>query len=311
MSFFSKIAAGPFLSHLGCFVPAQERPSIIEAGEQFLPWPLFEFSETGIPKSSQQFNASMKFGDRTTALRRMSGVPRSRSVAPSTIYAAILCRRLRETFVANDSQVGIAVASTTATAGIAFDFEFRGLLEGWELVDPLVLPNTIPSALATQVAIATKAHSFAVSFIDGLLGFFSAVEFASAAIMGGRSRIGLVLGAEEIGPVQESAHRALSREITLCEGSVGLVLTDIAPANGGWRLALLGKGTVGPDSNIIPPEWRRAASLKILCRDDVPALYSLAPVFALSLLLEKQTDKAILYGLVPSRGWCALGFELE
>jgi hypothetical protein len=184
------------------------------------------------------------------------------------------------------------------------------LHEGWELIDPLGLPNTIPSALATQLAIAFDLRAFAVAYLDGMLGFFHAIEFASYAILQNRTDMALVIGAEEITPVQELAHAALGRAITVCAGATGLVLTNCSQ-EAEWRIGLLGQGIEGDGRAAVPSHWQDAEMMVIRCSDNLPTLLSLAPAFAIDEVLQRGERRAILFCVVPAFGWRAVGFERE
>ncbi|MFC4274392.1 hypothetical protein [Achromobacter aloeverae] len=255
------------------------------------------------------------------AVMQGSGVARARSAAKSTVYAALLGRRLLDTVAPRDGyhgdHVGVAVASGSTITPIAWDFETTGLRKGWRKTDTLLLPSSIPSAIATQVSAALDTHAAALAFQDGALGVCAAFEYAHLAFAHRRADYFLVMGADEVSQIQGDALAALGDTRPVLNGASGLVLGRTPHGDQDWQLRLCAHvdrnagdvGVAGDVGAMLPGDWPLAVSRDIGIKDN-PTLFT-APLLAYALhdLLRHAGRKAVLTCRLPGRGAYVLGFS--
>lgn len=277
---------------IGAFDPSDTAPRVVLAGAPLPAGPA----------------GPETFGDRLRDLQRASGIPRPRSAASASVWASTLAAALLEHLGegTDRTRIGLSVASTSSTARVAYDFDVRGLVEGWDLVDAGALPNTIPTAVATQPAIAHGLQGFATVTLDGLLGVVPAVEIAAVMIARGDVDAALVVVTEELSAVQMTAYRTLGAEPVRSEGAAGLLLKRAGPGAGGWvvRRTVEGGGKPGE----LPRGWSgvpvtdvRATAFSALQSLSVPAL--------LATILAEADGRVVLRAVDPVRGWNGLCLE--
>jgi hypothetical protein len=277
----------------GYFVPSTNIPVVARFNSDFA---------IQLPHSSP----GSVFGSSLELSRRQSGIPRPSSASRSSIAAAILCNRLIVEASWGDKRLGIVTASTTAAASTAVSFESRGLSEGWNSVDPLLLPHTLPSAMSTQVAIAICANAFAFSFESGLLGVFHAIEYAKCALLRGDADVVLVLIAEELTQVQRAAHSIVGTESSLAEFAGVFAISR--EANSCCRIAFVDFGETA--EHVIPRHWNSALQFKTSSGtlSDSHAGHSFFAILE-SLNHVCRSGRVVVSGNTPSLGCGVIGFE--
>jgi hypothetical protein len=292
---------GPFISNMCCITPRQE--SAIVGVNQL---------RTGYELPDEEaVLTQLVFGDKIKRLRQLSSIPRARSASTTAVCGAIVAKALLDHYHERGLRVGITAVSTTASAGLAYDFECRGMVEGWDLIDPLVLPNTIPSALATQIAIACNTKGYAFTYVDGVAGLINAVQFSSSSIMNGQVDAGLVICAEEIHYVQQQAYIIMNRKVPSFEGAAGILLSGNAEKSAQWKICLFGQSVQDDERVVLPDQWKDAESTEKSFNEEVFTLYSLDPLFAISGLLERSHSRAVLIIKVRQRGTWLIGFKRD
>lgn len=207
-----------------------------------------------LPQLQSESEDAQLFAEWKQELRKASGIPRSRSAAVVTCSTAILLRRfLSESGIAG-RDVGLIVASTSSAVGVAYDFERTGTREGWDLVDPFALPNAIPSAAATQPALATGAQAFALTVLDQRAAGILALEIAAVLLQAERASAILVVCGEEFPLVQATAATACSVSAPWSIGTSALRLVRRRGKRGDVALAFAVRGT----NENLSPDWRDA-----------------------------------------------------
>lgn len=237
--------------------------------------------------------------------RRRCGIPRPSSAARSCVAAALACRALVERLTVDPARLGVATASTTSATATAARFETRGVVEGWGAVDPLLLPSTLLSAIATQVAAAAGAKAFATAFETGLLGFFHAVEAAIHGLVRRDADAVLVVVADERTDVQRTAQRRIGGARLPPEQVGSLALERGAGA--GRRLAFLAYGE--PLDDGVLAGWEHAPRHEITSAPPEPVLQSGAVLTAVMAALASDAPRVLVRGTVPGLGSASLGFE--
>lgn len=238
------------------------------------------------------------FGDLLDRWRRKSGIPRPSSAARASIAAATVCQALVQNHTWASARLGIIAASTSSATWAAVSFEMRGLAEGWNAVDPLLLPSTLQSALATQVAMALGARAFAVSFVIGSLGVFHAMEAAILALMRGDADVVIVVASEEQTLVQRRAHEVLGWTPVPSEWAGALVLER--GRSDGFGIEFLGYSS-SPEP-LEPAGWENACHARVASPHRGPSMQCAAALRTISYSLV-GTDQRIL----ASAGVAGLG----
>lgn len=305
MSSIVEMRNGPALLRFGRLTPMEPEPVIASAPSSTPP--SLRFDERGVPEIDEPWD----FGTRRDQLRKSSRVSRARSAAFVTAYSAVLADALVKTVDIPRERYGVAVAATSATAAVAYQLERQGLRDGWHLIDPFGLQNSIPSALPTQVATVIGAKGFAVTYLDGMHGFVYALEHAAHALHRRSASAAVVLAADELTTVQQIALETLGRRPALGEGAAGVILgsaQDTSDEDKPWRLALLGHGTGRFQPEWLPEQWRGVNQKFITSADDLaPSCIAAAPL-ALWSLLANSSRRALLVTMIPGIDWSAAGF---
>jgi len=152
---------------------------------------------------------------------KSSGIPQARSAARASIYATLAAKALVEAAGVQDKgSLAVLTVSNTATLAIACRFERMAHQDGWDMVDPYLLPNSIPSATATHVARATGAEAFSISLIDGARSWQYGLELAIDAVENGVAQV-LLIAAEQL---DDAGRRAIGPDMRAAEGAIALLI---------------------------------------------------------------------------------------
>jgi hypothetical protein len=248
------------------------------------------------------------------ALMRASGVPRARSVAKSTVFAALLGRdllkQLATTIAYDGDRVGVAVASSSAIAPIAWEFESVGMKSGWSRTDTMLLPSSIPSAITTQTSAVFGTHASAISFQDGVLGACAAFEHIYLSFLHQRSDYFLFIGAEEVCHVQHRALRMLDGKRPLIDGAAGAVLSRQRLSPHDWQLRLMGH-CFDDRSIVLPGEWSDVPVHCVTCDSHLTVYSSTLLPFLLHQAFSTGAKRVLINCRLPRRGVYVLGFARE
>lgn len=239
------------------------------------------------------------------SLRRRCGIPRPSTASRSAVAAAVACRALLPALPPN-ARLSIATVSTTSAIGAATEFEARGLRESWSSVDPLLLPSTLPSALATQLAMALGAHASAVSCTIGLLGMFHAIESALHSLSSGDTDVALVVSSEERSGVQEVAHRRLGWLSVPSEHAGVLALRRGSP--GDCRIGFLSYGEHDL-ADCIPEGWRDAPVTEVVSALGSQSMQGAAAFQAIRSRLIAGHGRSVVRGILAGQAAAAIGIE--
>lgn len=245
-------------------------------------------------------------------LMRSSGVSRARSAAKSTIFSALLGKKLLETMTPDGQQpgsrIGVAIASSSAITPIAWEFETVGLRSGWNRTDTMLLPSSIPSAITTQISAVFDIHAAAIAFQDGAFGICSALEYAHLSFAHQRSDHFLIMGADEICQVQCDAMQALEDHRPRIDGAAGLVVGRSPLSRDDWQLALCSNVT-DAGALTFPDAWQGADILELNIAHSATLFTAPLIPYALHHLLHRAQRRALLVCSLPGRGRYVLGFE--
>lgn len=137
--------------------------------------------------------------ERELRLRKASGVTRARSSSLNAVMASWLCKQmLTEIDTPCDiERLAIFASSSSTVTASTIAFESRGLAEGWDSVDAMALPHTIPSSLASHIAMSIGSKGPALVNVEGFLGLVQSLELAGDYIQQNRGASALVVCAEE------------------------------------------------------------------------------------------------------------------
>jgi hypothetical protein len=248
-------------------------------------------------------------------VRVSSLVPRARSGTSAIASATVLARSLIEESPSPvdgaEHHTGIAIASSTSTASVAYRYEATGRREGWSVVDPFGLPNAIPSAIAAQVALTLHFTAFATTFIGNFSGFFFATLFCVHSLSRGNAHRAIVLGTEELTSLHIEASRALTSNTPLVddvEGAAGMLL-EPSGVERGWTLTLTGSGVSPLLPDQLPEGWRSVAIEWLPSGAQGPCLNAVAPARRLLEILDSGRERVLLGGHFVGDGWGLLGFQ--
>jgi hypothetical protein len=205
----------------------------------------------------------------------------------------------------NSARLAIVSASTSSATAVAVNFETRGLSEGWNAVDPLLLPSTLPSALATQLAMAVGANGFALSCDTGLLGTFHAIEAAIAGLTRGDCDVALVVVSEEQTDVQRYSHEVLGWLPT--PGEIAGVLSLERDTNRGFRIGFLSYGNSFDAP--IPEGWQDVPQYSVRAPHTGPSMQNGNALRGIIAALLSPHERVIVTGYVSGLGSSGVGFE--
>jgi hypothetical protein len=180
-------------------------------------------------------------------------------------------------------------------------FEMRGLTEGWHVVDPLLLPSTLPSALPTQVAMALGAKALSLACAGGVLGIFHAIEIAALTLLRADADAVLVVSAEEQTRVQRDAYERLGWTPVPGEFAIGFAA---ARGSHGRRLGFIAYSD--PRDPVVPDDWSAATCFTARDGHDTSSFES---VSAMMTALTARHDRVVVAGTDLRLGRASIGFE--
>jgi hypothetical protein len=291
---------GPIISAIASYSPAINVPYFLRTADEnmssLISCPNFWNLDHELPLADKPISLSREF-------LRSSGIKRPMSAARSSVYAAIVAKALLEVVPEHEVRLtGVIVMTTSAALAIAQRFEVSGLTEGWELVDPFLLPNSLPSAVATHVASLIGAQAFAVSMMDGASSFYSASEYA-LLMLGTRAQHVLILATEETCPSMASL--AEKSAPSLREGCLGILVSDARLHKFGWRLTDL------REEPHLPREKLDPLTSPTSIPDDQTLFQSLSPLIELFKLLSSATEKITVSAGTKGRGRFLVTWKLD
>jgi len=161
--------------------------------------------------------------DRQRAKR--AGISRVSSAPRATIYACLAGQAALESTGIDNEPTAVIAMSTTASLSAALTHEICGLANGWETVDPFLLPYAIPSAMATQVAGACDAHEGAICLCDGFHSFPHALSLAAAYLHSYATRVLIVAAEQSVSGLTRTMDAHGMSDIA--EGAVAIVLQNV------------------------------------------------------------------------------------
>ncbi len=169
-------------------------------------------------------------------IRESGAVARPRSCASSTLMACASISHsvplLAERGL-SPSRCGIVVVTTTSTPQVTLDYELRACQEGWDRANPLLVPATIPSAIATHASATIGAKAFALTLLDGSTGVIDALLLAEWSLRSDRCDACLIIAVDEVSEIQACAWEALGKRRVMKPGAVTLLV--VRPNENGWR----------------------------------------------------------------------------
>ncbi len=159
-------------------------------------------------------------------LRKSSGVIRARSASLNSVIGAWLCKHIlgQEVSASDPMQLAVFASSSSTVTTSTFAFESRGLNEGWDSVDAMALPHTIPSSLASHIAMSIGSKGPALVNVEGFLGVIQNFELAGEYLQDTESSRALVVCAEEFGPIHKRVLGPLNLESPVYSGAVAWLL---------------------------------------------------------------------------------------
>ncbi|HNI20454.1 MAG TPA: hypothetical protein PLS35_17160 [Nitrospira sp.] len=155
-------------------------------------------------------------------LARGSGVSRASSAPRASVYACLASKSALDGIDGQDETTAVIALSTTAALDAALRYELSGLEYGWETVDPFLLPYAIPSAMATQVAMACGANEGAICLFDGFYSFPHALTLSAIYLRSAVRRV-VIVAAEQAVPALTQAMGCQGMD-DLMEGAVAFVV---------------------------------------------------------------------------------------
>jgi hypothetical protein len=217
---------------------------------------------------------------------RNSKIQRPRSASRATIFGAYACRAcLDQVGHLKARSIGIVGITTTATLETSQRFETIGLSEGWNLVDPFLLPNAIPSAFVTQISTALKLTGWNVCLSDGFKSFSDGFALAETLLQIDHDLV-ILVAAEGASSLANDA-MAQFKDKKLIEGAVAFALTKRNKDENATATARIFCGEI-------------ADSVQMPERDPVVLYSSLAPFLTTLKMLSQGNSKI---GKVESVGF--------
>lgn len=303
------IENGPYVHSIGWTVKPNFSATLASSGNfSDIRCPA-EFCDNGTYTLKDQTSISDMFTPLSLALLRSSGIARARSAAKSTVFAALLGKELlgliKDIPGYDGGQVGVAITSSAITP-IAWEFEKVGLERGWLKTDTMLLPSSIPSAIATQVSAALGIHATAIAFQDGAFGFCAAFEQVHLSFIHGRSQYFLLMGAEELCEVQHRALLELNENRPKVDGAAGLLLTKRPKTTSDWQLGLCENMST---KMVLPSPWDDVMPFRLRFPSHLALFSSLFVPYALQQAFSVDSDRIVFICEMPVRGSYVLGFQ--
>lgn len=243
-----------------------------------------------------QYEIDHNVVDLPFSIRKKSGVARSRSASKATIFASSLGAEFIKHCHSSGEDIGVTCVSNSSAMPIAWEFERVGVRDGWDETDTMLLPSSIPSAISTQTAAAHNLHATALTFLDGIMGACSALEYATLCFHYQRAQKMLLLCAEEIIPLHLTTieHLNLVYSRLLFNGASGIVLSDPKQKTKGWQFKIIHR--YSPDQRpVLPPEWENDhAYYEFILKQDLTAFTSYLLPFLINQAVNEFGNKKII-----------------
>jgi hypothetical protein len=151
---------------------------------------------------------------------------------------------------------------------------------------------------------AVGAQAFAVAFGIGSLALFHALEAAILALVKGEADIVLVAIADELTPVQQTAHALLGWQPTPGEFAGALALE-----RGKHEGRRIGFVSYAEQTVAVSESWRQAPRLDLITPHPGPSMQNGETFRALSRGLIGTDPRIVVSATVPGLGVAAAGFE--
>ncbi len=288
---------GPYLSAIGWTDPSTHAPASRSSSEWAKLEPTVEFDVHGHPTRRIAIDLLSRCEPLSKEYLKSSGVARARSAAKSTIFAAVLARKLAGHLKGLEHPEGIRVSlgaiTSSAVVPIVWQFESVGLTDSWENADTMLLPASIPSSMVTAISHVTNFHASAVNYAGGASAVFEAMEHAYLDFFHDRADHALILCAEEVSMPLVDCMKTLGLNRDPLDGASGFVLSreEINPSD--WQIAFTGSIEPGREHQF-DPSWDDAARFVVAFADDCPIYTSTVVPQAMQLATSSTKRGAIL-----------------
>lgn len=230
---------------------------------------------------------------------KSTGLQRYRSSTKAIQLASILLHKIRSkrTF---SSRVGLLSISQTSTQGISYEYDHQGIKQGWDVIDPFWLPNSIPSALATHLANILPEVKTVCSFIGGINEFITALETAYYFFSDDIVDEVVIVVAEQINQIQIEANMKLGNDISFFEGASIIILTRNSYKNENWTLV-----------NVRHCEFNEAKSDEtfIIVPDPEPAILTLMAPYEIFRKINNINNNFSLKYAQPDNTFLSMDFK--
>lgn len=306
---------GPYVHALGWTTPTYEVLTAASSGFQRLDPPL---ACTGADDTGADGTALHRVGGRSieemladlpAPLMRASGVPRARSASKSAVFGGLvgkaLIRLVCESTAVPGDRVGVAVVSSSSIVPIFWRYEAVGVSDAWDNTDTMLLPASIPSAVATAVSMITDSHAAAITLGDGVFGMCQAIEHASLAFAHDRADLFIVLGAEEATRPMHDALVMLDDRREIMDGCAGVVLSAAPILDSDWQICAMAQVPEGHEVSVAQP-WASTPRVRMGVASPLTAYTSVLLPFALHAAMHaaatRPTSTALIELRVAERG---------
>jgi hypothetical protein len=174
----------------------------------------------------------------------------------------------------------------------------------------MLLPSSIPSAVATQVSAALNTHAAAISFLDGAAGVVAALEHAYLSFIHNRSDYFLVIGAEEACEPMVRALSVLNDDRPIVDGAVGFLLSRRPLSADDWQLQVAANVPAGSPVEL-EPEWSECKPFDVVAGNHLTAYTSLHLPYAVHAALSQRRPRTLIRCSLRGRGELVVGFRGE
>lgn len=245
-------------------------------------------------------------------LLRSSGVDRARSAAKSTVLSALLAKSLVQTFNGqpgfDGKRVGVGIVSSSAIVPIFWKFESVGVSDSWQNTDTMLLPASIPSAVGTATSKVTDSHATAITFADGAVGMFSAIEHAYLCFFHGRADYFMVIAAEEgcLPMMDAMAKMGVTREVI--DGAAGFVLSRERLSEGDWQVSFVDTVPSGQVAEL-PAGWADVPRFVVTFDDHFAAYTGAVVPQAIAQVAKTDAVQVVVEIVMAGRASSLLGLR--
>lgn len=245
-----------------------------------------------------------------SSVLKASGVARARSAAKSTVFAALLAKTmlgsLKDRAVVDGNRVGVGIVSSSAIIPIFWKFESVGVSDSWDNTDTMLLPASIPSAVGTASSSVTDSHATAITFADGAVGMFSAIEHAHLGFVHDRSDYFLVIAAEEACAPMIDAMQSMGVDREVIDGAAGFVLSRERLSEGDWQVGIV--ETLSLDEPVsLPSSWADAPRFSVTLNDQFAAYTGCVVPQVISQAIGTDADRVVIEFVMSGRARSVLG----